>query len=41
MAQQMTSLRPITELLDTGKLKEIITHCLEEHGLKTRVNYGV
>ncbi|MFN8284626.1 MAG: HAMP domain-containing sensor histidine kinase [Chitinophagales bacterium] len=41
MAQQMTSLRPITEILDTGKLKEIINHCLEEHGLKTRVNYGV
>lgn len=41
MVQQMTSLRPITELLDTAKLKEIITHALEEHGLKTRVNYGV
>lgn len=41
MAQQMTSLRPITELLDTAKLKEIINHALEEHGLKTRVNYGV
>ncbi|MDB5226244.1 MAG: two-component sensor histidine kinase [Bacteroidota bacterium] len=41
MAQQMTSLQPITELLDTSKLKQIINDALRSHGIKTRVHYGV
>ena len=41
MAQQMTSLQPITEILDTSKLKEIIDASLKAHGIKTRVRYGV
>ena len=41
MAQQMTSLQPITDLLDTSKLKEIISNALREHGIKTNVHYGV
>jgi len=41
MAQQMTSLQPITEILDTTKLKEIITAELNSHGIKTKVKYGV
>ncbi len=41
MAQQMTSLQPITEILDTSKLKEIIDQSLKAHGIKTRVRYGV
>lgn len=41
MAQQMTSLQPITELLDTSKLKEIIDAALKAHGIKTSVRYGV
>ncbi len=41
MAQQMTSLQPITEILDTSKLKEIIDGSLKAHGIKTRVRYGV
>ena len=41
MAQQMTSLEPITELLDTSKLKQIIDESLKAHGIKTCVNYGV
>lgn len=41
MAQQMTSLQPITEILDTSKLKEIIDAALKAHGIKTRVRYGV
>ena len=41
MVQQMTSLQPITDLLDTAKLKEIIKSSLNEHGIKTHVHYGV
>jgi two-component system phosphate regulon sensor histidine kinase PhoR len=41
MVQQMTSLQPITDLLDTAKLKEIINTALKEHGIKTHVHYGV
>jgi len=41
MAQQMTSLQPITDLLDTSKLKEIINTALREHNIKTEVHYGV
>ncbi len=41
MAQQMTSLQPITELLDTSKLNEIIKSSLSLHGIKTRFRYGV
>ena len=37
----MTSLQPITEILDTSKLKEIIDQSLKAHGIKTRVRYGV
>ncbi len=41
MAQQMTSLQPITDILDTSKLKNIIQEALKEHGINTRVHYGV
>lgn len=41
MAQQMTSLQPITEILDTSKLKEIIDASLKAHGIKTLFRYGV
>lgn len=41
MAQQMTSLQPITDLLDTSKLKEIINTSLKLHGICTDVHYGV
>lgn len=41
MSQQMTSLRPISELLDTSKLNEIIAQSLKAHGLNTKVCYGV
>lgn len=41
MAQQMTSLQPITDILDTSKLKQIIDESLKAHGIKTRVRYGV
>ncbi|HQG38565.1 MAG TPA: HAMP domain-containing sensor histidine kinase [Chitinophagales bacterium] len=41
MLQQMTSLQPITELLDTSKLKQIIDESLKLHGIKTKVRYGI
>ncbi len=41
MARQMVSLQPINELLDTGKLKEIIYDCLERRGIKTKAKYGI
>lgn len=41
MVQQMTSLQPITDLLDTAKLKEIINTALKEHGINTHAHYGV
>lgn len=41
MLQQMTSLQPITELLDTAKLKQIIDESLKAHGIKQKVRYGV
>lgn len=41
MAQQMTSLQPITDILDTSKLKQIINDALRAHGIKTCVHYGV
>ncbi len=41
MMQQMTSLQPITEILDTSKLKQIIDESLKSHGIKTKVRYGV
>lgn len=41
MAQQMTSLQPINELLDTSKLNAIIKTSLNLHGIKTRFRYGV
>lgn len=41
MMQQMTSLQPITEILDTSKLKQIIDESLIAHGIKTKVRYGV
>ncbi|MFN8294908.1 MAG: HAMP domain-containing sensor histidine kinase [Chitinophagales bacterium] len=41
MAQQMTSLQPIAELLDTSKLNEIIGASLKSYGIKTRFRYGV
>ena len=41
MARQMVSLQPINELLDTGRLKEIIYESLEARGIKTKVKYGI
>ena len=36
MLQQMTSLQPITELLDTAKLKQIIDESLKATRYKTK-----
>lgn len=41
MVQQMTSLQPINELLDTSRLKQIIDEALKAHGIKTRAHYGI
>lgn len=41
MAQQMTSLQPLNELLDTSKLNEIIGQALRCHGIKASYSYGV
>lgn len=41
MLQQMTSLQPINELIDTARLKTIITDELKAQGIKTKFHYGV
>lgn len=41
MAQQMTSLQPLNELLDTSKLNDIIEKSLRSHGIKASYSYGV
>lgn len=41
MLQQMTSLQPINELIDTARLKTIITDELKAQGIKTKYYYGV
>jgi two-component system, OmpR family, phosphate regulon sensor histidine kinase PhoR len=41
MVQQMTSLQPINELLDTSKLTKIIAESLLAHGIKTKAHYGI
>lgn len=41
MVQQMTSLQPINELLDTSKLRKIIVESLLAHGIKTKAHYGI
>jgi len=41
MAQQMTSLQPINEIVDTSKLKQIIENALKSHCIKTPVHYGI
>ncbi|MEZ5054167.1 MAG: HAMP domain-containing sensor histidine kinase, partial [Chitinophagales bacterium] len=41
MVQQMTSLQPISELLDTSKLNQIISESLQSHGIQTKFKYGI
>ncbi len=41
MAHQVASMQPITELLDTAKLNEIILAALSTHGIKTSMYFGV
>jgi two-component system phosphate regulon sensor histidine kinase PhoR len=39
--RQIFSLQPITEVLDTGKLKGIIEESLVRHGINTAVEFGI
>jgi len=39
--KQMFSLQPITEVLDTGRLNEIIEQTLESKGITTNVAFGI
>jgi len=39
--RQIFSLQPITEVLDTGKLKAIIEESLTRHGINTAVEFGI
>ncbi len=41
MVQQMTNLQPISELLDTSKLNQIISESLQSHGIQTKFKYGI
>ena len=41
MVQQMTSLQPISEILDTSKLNQLIKETLQAHGIHTKFKYGI
>jgi two-component system phosphate regulon sensor histidine kinase PhoR len=41
MVQQMTSLQPISEILDTSKLNQLIEETLQAHGIHTKFKYGI
>lgn len=39
--KQLFSLQPITEVIDTGRLSEIISQTLESKGVRTKFNFGI